>query len=228
MVFDVIRNFGLDYILFDLIFVIIFLSLLIRFKKKISLAAFFIGGFFINFIVDWGIWLHTGIREISLPQNFLGLSEFWSTLIFFLWFSLSYGVEYAYIFIMFDKKSNKIGWTALVFIGWILVGLLSQILPINNSSIMTLRHMGSGRFIEIGILIIGYAILFLLKYDWKKIVYLFFVGFMIHFMMEFSLLITGIRPGSLIILIENSLIEFNMGIPFFYILYDKFLKKLVK
>jgi glucosamine 6-phosphate synthetase-like amidotransferase/phosphosugar isomerase protein len=40
-------------------------------------------------------------------------------------------------------------------------------------------------------------------------------------MMEFSLLISGIRPGSLPILLENSLIEFNMGIPFFYLLYDK-------
>jgi hypothetical protein len=200
----------------------------VKFKKKISLVAFFIGGFFINFLVDWGFWLHTGIREISLPPNFLGLPEFWSTIIFFLWFSLSYGVEYAYIFIMFEKKSNKFGWTALVFFGWIIVGLLSQLLPINNSSINLVRHMGPGRFIEIGILIIGYTMLFLLRYDWKKIAYLFFIGFMIHFMMEFSLLITGIRPGSLPVLIENSLIEFNMGIPFFYLIYDKVLRKIVK
>jgi hypothetical protein len=42
------------------------------------------------------------MREISLPPNFLGISVFWSTLVFFLWFSLSYGVEYAYIFLMFQ------------------------------------------------------------------------------------------------------------------------------
>jgi hypothetical protein len=95
MVFDVIRTFGVDYIFFDLLFVALFLFLLIKFKKKVSLIAFFVGGVFINFFVDWGIWLHTGMREITLPQNFLGMPVFWSTLVFFLWFSLSYGVEYA-------------------------------------------------------------------------------------------------------------------------------------
>jgi hypothetical protein len=126
---------------------------------------------------------------------------------------------------MFQKKSNKIGWTALVFGSWILIALLSQLLPINDSTIITLRHMSSLRFVEVGILVIGYSLLFMLKYDWRKIAYLFFIGFLIHFMMEFSLLITGIRPGSLIILVENSLIEFNMGVPFFYLLYDRILKK---
>jgi hypothetical protein len=47
-------------------------------------------------------------------------------------------------------------------------------------------------------------------------------------MMEFSLLVSGIRPGSFLILIENSLIEFNMGVPFFYLLYDKYLQKKIK
>jgi phosphatidylserine synthase len=186
MVLDVIRNFGVDYIYFDLIFIALFLFLLIKFKKKIPLIAFFVGGFFINFFVDWGIWLHTEIREILLPQNFLGMPIFWGALVFFLWFSLSYGAEYAYIFLMFQKKSNKIGWTALVFSGWILIALISQLLPINDVPIMTLRHMSSLRFVEFGILIIGYSLLFILKYDWKKIVYLFFIGFLIHFMMEFS------------------------------------------
>ncbi|MEK6833772.1 MAG: hypothetical protein AABX17_03575 [Nanoarchaeota archaeon] len=216
--YDVIRTFGADYILFDIIFLIIFLFLLIKFNKKISIFAFFIGGLGINLLVDWGIWLHTGIREIALPLN-------WDVFLFFLWFSLSYGVEYAYIFIMFQKKSDKLGWTALVFGGWLAIAFLSQFISINDSSIMTLRHMSSLRFIEIGILIIGYGLLFLLKYDWKKISYLFLIGFLIHFMMEFSLLISGIRPGSLLILIENSLIEFNMGIPFFYMFYDKYLKR---
>lgn len=220
MNYDVIRSFGTDYIYFDLIFIVIFILLLVKFRKKIPLIAFFIGGLLINFLVDWGIWLHNGIREVSIPPDFIG-----GILLFFIWFSLSYGVEYAYIFLMFEKKSNKIAWTALIFIGWILVALLSQIISINDTSITTIRHMSSLRFLEVIILIIGYSLLFLMKYNWKKIVYLFFIGFLIHFMMEFSLLITGIRPGSLLILIENSIIEFNMGVPFFYILYDKILKK---
>ena len=131
MVYDVIRTFGIDYIFFDLIFVILFLFLLIKFKKKIPLIVFFIGGLGINFLIDWGIWLHTGIREISLPINFFG-----GIFLFFIWFSLSYGVEYAYVFLMFDKKSNKIGWTLLIFGGWLLVALLSQFFSINPDSLM--------------------------------------------------------------------------------------------
>lgn len=225
MVYEVVRNFGADYIYFDILFLIVFVTLLIKFKKKIPLIAFFVGGIAINFVIDWGIWIHSGIRELSLPNNFMGLPAFWSALIFMFWFSLSYGVEYAYVFLMFEKKSNKMGWTLLVFLGWILIAFLSQLISINDAAITTLRYMSSFRIIEILILIIGYSLLFALKYDYKKIAYLFLVGFMIHFMMEFSLLITEIRPGSLLILIENSLIEFNMGIPFFYILYDKFLRK---
>jgi hypothetical protein len=221
--YDVIRTFGADYILFDLIFIILFLFLLIKNKKKIPLLAFFVGGLFINFLIDYGIWLHTGVREVFLPFNFFG-----AVFLFFFWFSLSYGVEYAYVFLMFEKKSNKILWTSLVLFGWLSVAFLSQLISINNSSITVIRHMSDLRILRIILVLIGYSLLFILKYDWKKISYLFLIGFIIHFMMEFSLLVSGIRPGSFLILLENSLIEFNMGVPFFYILYDKFLKKKIK
>ena len=219
--YDVIRTFGADYILFDLIFLIIFVLLLFRFKKKIPLLVFLVGGIGINLLMDWGIWLHTGIREILLPLG-------WNVLLFFVWFSLSYGVEYAYVFLMFEKKSNKLGWTALVFGGWLAIAFLSQLIPLNDSLIVTTRHMFDLRILRILIVLAGYGLLLFLKYDWKKIAYLFFVGFLIHFMMEFSLFISGIRPDSFWILLENSLIEFNMGVPFFYLLYDKFLKKRIK
>jgi len=219
--YDVIRTFGVDYIFFDLTFLATFLFLLIKYKKKIPLLAFFIGGLLINFFMDWGIWLHSGIREIALPANFIG-----GSILFFVWFSLSYGVEYAYVFLMFDKgNSKKLKWTLFILFGWILVALLSQSAPINDASITTIRHMSDFRIIRIVIVILGYSLLFAFKYDWKKIFYLFFIGFLIHFMMEFSLLITDIRPGSFWILLENSLIEFNMGVPIFYLLYDKIIKK---
>jgi hypothetical protein len=217
--YDVIRGFGVDYIYFDLAFLTIFIASLIFFKKKVPLLAFFIGGLLINFIIDWGIWLHTGVREISLPIN-----SFWSVFIFFLWFSLSYGIEYAYVFLMFEGK-KKLKWTLFVLIGWLAVAFLSQWLPINDNQIETIRHMSDFRFLEIGVVIVGFGLLFLLKYNWKKISFLFLIGFLIHFMMEFSLLVSGIRPGSLLVLLENSSIEFNMGIPFFYILWNKVLRK---
>lgn len=221
--YDVIRNFGTDYIFFDLIFAALFLFLLVRHKKKIPLLVFFLGGLGINFFVDWGIWLHTGIREVSLPSNSLG-----GELFFFLWFSLTYGVEYSYVFLMFEKRSSKIGWTAFVLIGWLSVAFLSQFFSINDASITLTRHMSDLRIIRVAVVLIGYSLLLILKYDWKKIAYLFIVGFGVHFMMEFSLLASGIRPNSLSVLLENSLVEFNMGVPFFYLFYDKFLRKKIK
>lgn len=217
--YDVIRTFGVDYILFDLIFMFFFIFLLVKHKKTIPLLAFFIGGIAINFLIDWGFWLHSGIREATLPFSF-----FLSVPLFFIWFSLTYGIEYAYAFLMFDKKSNKMGWTLFVFFGWLSLALLSQIFSINDSLIILVRHMSDFRIFRLVIVLIGYSLLIILGYTWKKISYLFFVGFLIHFMMEFSLLISGIRPGSFLILLENSLLEFNMGMPFFYLIYDKFLK----
>lgn len=219
--YNVIRTFGVDYIFFDVVFVAIFLILLIRSRKIIPLIAFFVGGFLINFIVDYGIWFHTGIRELILPVNFtLGV------VIFFLWFSLSYGIEYAYVFLMFEEKKikSKLIWTLLIFFGWIAVAILSQNISLNDAQITVIRHMQDFRLLRIIIVFIGYFTLILLKYDWKKIVSLFIIGFAIHFMMEFALLVSGIRPGDLKILFENSLIEFNMGVPFFFLIYDKILE----
>jgi hypothetical protein len=226
MNYDVIRNFGIDYIFFDIAFLMLFIFLLIKSKKKIPLMFLFIGGI-INFLIDWGVWYNlSDIREISVPDNFLPFLSFGlKVFIFFLWFSISYGLEYAWVFLMFDKNSKKLKWTIILFAGWILVGLLSQLLPLNDAQITTIRHMPDLRIWRVIIVVAGYTLLVLLKYKWKTIAYLFFIGFTIHFMMEFSLLITGIRPGSFSILLENSLIEFNMGIPILYLIYDKLFKK---
>lgn len=224
--YDVIRNFGIDYIFFDIAFLVIFIFLLIKSKKKIPLIFLFVGGI-INFLIDWGIWYNlSDIREISIPDNFLPFLSFGlKIVIFFIWFSISYGLEYAWVFLMFDKKTKKMKWTAILFIGWILVALLSQLLPLNDVNITAVRHMGSLRIWRVLIVLIGYFVLLILGYKWKRIVYLFLIGFAVHFMMEFSLLITGVRPDSFLILLENSLVEFNMGIPILYLFYDKILKR---
>lgn len=218
--YDVIRSFDVDYIFFDLVFLAFFLGALIKYKKWIPLAAFFVGGLAINFVVDWGVWLHTGIREVILPVQTPEM-----TLLFFLWFSLSYGIEYAYVFLMFEKKPQVLKWTLFVFGGWLLVALLSQWAGLHDASITTIRHMGDLRLLRVLIVALGYGLLFALGYRKQKIAFLFVIGFLIHAIMEVTLLVSGVRPEALIVLLENSLIEFNMGVPFFYLLYDKVLRK---
>ena len=85
--------------------------------------------------------------------------------------------------------------------------------------------MKSSRVKQIIIVALGYGALFLLRYGLKKILFLFLVGCGIHFMMEFSLWASGIRPSSLDLLLVNTLVESNMGVPVLYIFWDKVLTR---
>jgi hypothetical protein len=164
---EVIRIFGTDYIYFDLVFLTIFTALLAVNKKRIPLLAFILGGLII-FIIDWVFWMQIfKIRTFSLPPGFLSfLPEYWAKTVFMFWFSMSYGLMFAWIFLMFDKQNKRAAWTALLF-------------------------GGCG----------------------------------IHFMMEFSLWVSGIRPSSLDLLLVNTLVESNMGVPLLYIFWDKTLTR---
>ena len=56
--------------------------------------------------------------------------------------------------------------------------------------------------------------------SYLRIGYLFLIGILVHFGMEFTLHISGIRPieGSLSIILFDSLLEFNSGIPVLFLL----------
>jgi hypothetical protein len=89
--------------------------------------------------------------------------------------------------------------------------------------------MSHARIIQVAMVVGGYLLLLLLKYAWQpmksltipRIIYLFCVGILVHFGMEITLLASGIRPAGdyVHVLLFNSLLEFNMGIPILYILW---------
>jgi hypothetical protein len=134
-----------------------------------------------------------------------------------------------------NKNISRLYWTLFLYVGWIASALMSQKLPIDDRSIDIYREMAGIRPVQISIVVIGYVLLIVMKYSWKSIrhlrwrtlAYLFIVGVLVHFGMEFSLLITGVRPsGNLInVLLFNSLLEFNMGIPFLYMMWVFFREK---
>jgi len=137
-------------------------------------------------------------------------------------------IEFSYVAVMFSARNWKkmLFWTSLLFVGWFTIGFLSKFIHLDDRVIHISRDMAEAgnRWSQLALTLAGYLALIILKYTWKpfknltwlKLGYLFLVGFLVHFAMEITLLSAGIRPlaeGSFGVLIFNSLIEFNMGIP---------------
>lgn len=223
----VIRVFDVDFMLLDLAFTTCWIILLYR-KGYIKPLLFGLMGILVNFIVDYGIWYsYLGIRTVE------GLPDWMSPFAFFIYFSITYGMmQYSYVQVMFTKnpenpeqvKRERIWWSVIFFGGWLLIGFVSVLTPLNDIEITVTRIMTQQRFTEVIVVIVEFSLLALLAYkkkfgiDWRVIGYIFFVGFFVHFTMEFTLFLSGIRLSSPFDLVFNSLIEFNMGAPILYLM----------
>lgn len=216
---DVIRIFDFDYLIFDFIFLLIFLTVLIINKKKIPIYVGFVCGI-LFLIIDGIIWWNAGIREID-PSNTKIYVDFMM--------DFSYGLlAFSWVMIMFERNSIKeiLLWTLFLYGGWLLIASLSQILPLIDLEIITIRHMQSLRVVEIATVVCGYLLLIFLRYNYKTILFIFWVGFMLSFMMESYLLFTQIRPSGFELLLYDSFILTNQGIPYLFVIFDKILPKL--
>lgn len=216
---DVIRIFDLDYLIFDFIFLLSFLWVLINQKKKIPIYVGFVCGI-LFLIIDGVIWWNTGIREIDPPNT-----KFYVDFMM----DFSYGLlAFSWVMIMFERNSIKevLLWTLFLYGGWLSIASLSQILPLIDLEIITVRHMQSLRVVEITTVVCGYLLLVILRYNYKTILFVFWVGFMLSFMMESYLLLTQIRPSGFELLLYDSLVLTNQGIPYLFIIFDKILPKI--
>jgi hypothetical protein len=222
----VIRIFDVDFMLFDLLFTAIWIVFLYK-KGYIKPLIFGFFGIAINMLVDYVIWYSVqGIRTIeNLP---LWMSPF----AFFVYFSITYGmIEYSYVQVMFSIDSNKekalhemLRWSVFLFGGWLIFGLLSFFIPLSDSEVTVQRVMTGQRMVQVYAIVAEYLLLGVLAYmgkfglSGKKILYIFVVGFFVHFSMETTLLLVGIRVLDLFNLIFNSIIEFNTGAPILYLM----------
>jgi len=218
----VARVFNFDFIYFDLLFCLIWIGVLL---KKKHYREFFFGlfGFLVVFFTDDVIWFHLkGTRVIDAPLQ---------PDLFLLYFSFTYGViEFSYAIIMIRTKEVKkaLFWTVFLYVGWLTSAFMSQYIPLDDRTISIYREMTNARLTQILMVGIGYLVILLLKLFYEpmkdlsflKIAYLFLIGILVHFGMELTLHVSGIRPieGSLSIILFNSLLEFNSGIPVLYLL----------
>ncbi|MFW9969743.1 MAG: hypothetical protein ACFFDF_06045 [Candidatus Odinarchaeota archaeon] len=222
----VARSFGMDFIYFDLIFLAVWIFFLIR-KKYWLPIAWGLCGWVIYIFTDYILWyLITQTRSYNGPLD---------PFVFFLWFCFSPGfVQFSYVFIMFEKRNRNelLFYTLLFYLGWILVSSGSQLIPLDDRLIEVSRDMNiaNQRFNELIMVLINIlvaTILFLKKkLRLEDIIYIFLVGIMVEFSLELSLAISGIRQAqglwSLELLIINTLLEFNLGIVFMYLLWVPF------
>jgi hypothetical protein len=219
----VARTFDMDFMYLDIAFCAVWMLVLLR-QKHTTALWFGLFGAMVVFLVDDILWLRIQqTRFLEVPFN---------RDLFLLYFSFTYGmIEFSYVTVMFGAKSikTKALWTLFLYGGWLATALISQHAGIDDRTINIGRDMSNARIIQIAMVAGGYLLLLVLKYTWRpmksltfpRMLYLFLVGVLVHFGMEITLLASGIRPAEnyVDVLLFNSLLEFNMGIPILYVLW---------
>jgi len=132
---------------------------------------------------------------------------------------------------MFEKRNWRELWlwTIIFYLGWILVGLGSQLIPLDDRIIRVSRNMDANRqrltftLMTLGNVAIAGILYMFKKLRFEDVIYLFIVGILVEFCLELSMSISGIRmeqgTWSLELMVVNTLIEFNMGIILMYLLW---------
>ena len=212
--FSVKSTLNSSYIIYDTIFLVLLLVLLIVQKKYVTLL-FCLFGAILYTVVDYGIfyaWLHT--RSVQ------GANPFW----FLLWLSSSYGItNFLVIWLGIKKDKNLKEYALIIIIWWICCPMISAMTPIANGTINIERKVGQYHGFMAAMLVIGYLAVLIYNMFTKKdklpVLRMLIIGILVQFGWEFSLLVNGIRPFKFEPIMINSLIETNLGIPYIYFIY---------
>lgn len=229
------RNFSLAYILIDTVFVILFVYLLWRQKKKICFLWALFGGV-LYWVVDWGLFYFASqSREIYFyySDGVSTLCNWWQTGLVLFWMSMSYGIlDFAFIWLWLEKDKHALEWSTLIVVWWITCPLMADFL---NNLIPGMLYFqttrGTGKYHGImGLfMVVGYGIVLvrnILEKDKERIpiVRLFVIGFLSQFLWEFLLFVFGVRSQNygndttriITTMLRDSLVETNLGLPYIY------------
>ncbi|MBN1924425.1 MAG: hypothetical protein JW798_01195 [Prolixibacteraceae bacterium] len=219
MEFSVFRTFSSLYIILDIVWLLIFIGILLYFKRRMAVIVGLLAGV-LYFLVDYGIFHKLlGTRQVE------GANTLW----FLLWLSMSYGfTNFAWIWLLLDRDGHAIEWSLLPILGWITIGQMSHNFGAGFTEITISRGTGSYHGVMALILCVGYLYLIINNLRGKEkvnLLRLIAFGVGVQFAWEASLLISGIRPPLWQPIIINSLIETNLGMPFIYLIHKQVSRK---
>ncbi|HMF32196.1 MAG TPA: hypothetical protein VKK79_12310 [Candidatus Lokiarchaeia archaeon] len=238
---DIARNFQYDYIFFDAMFLVLFLTVVIKNKKWNPLKAGLVTAALVYFI-DAVIWWNTpsGIPDANIRQYWIyncagvalvpgtpefALAKFGADFMMTISYSL---FAFTWAWIMFESWSTRntrdmVLYTSLLFGSWMIEPFLSKYIPWCDGMVTAVRHMSTQIPAQLCAVIGGYVLMTALywKSDKKVILYVFFIGCFQGFAMEFLLWVSGIRPTGIYVLIYETIVLCNEGIPYLYIVWNK-------
>jgi hypothetical protein len=210
------RHMNALHVWLDLAFLVFFVLVLVGTKRYQALLAG-LAGAVVYFGVDYGVfYLILGTRVVE------GASPFW----FLLWLSLSYGLtNVAWIWLWLDRDRRALEWSLLIVCGWLAVALLGTSFGAHTASISIARGTAHYHGVMALLLFAGYAYLCVRNIQAKEaadrapLLWILAIGILVQFSWEAILALTGIRNQSLQTLVVNSLLETNMGLPYFYLIH---------
>lgn len=219
------RSLNLLYIILDSAFLLVFITLLLLKRKRMTVAIALFGGI-LYFIVDYVFFYHvSGSRSVWINGEQANETQ---TALYLLWHELSSGItNFGLIWICLNKEKDMKYWIALVVGWWFICPAIAELG--GERTIACARTTSAYHAPMAIIMAISYGALiiynlFFVKGDRKpvNIIYLFLVGFLVQFSWEGAFLLYGIRPwneNAIQTLLIDSLIETNLGMPAFYLIH---------
>ncbi len=247
---EVMRRFQFDYIYVDAFFLLIWLIIILKHKKFNALYAGFILAivvYIIDAVAWWNIPAGSTLPGKNIREYWIGgnaVLHGWNSLTLLKFaadfmMTISYALfAFTWLWIMFESWFSKnfreiFLYSSLLLGSWLLIPFISYLLPLNDTPVVSLRHMGSQFIIQIIVVLIGYLAMILLyctkwfhSFDPKVVLFIFGVGCFQAFAMEFPLWLSNIRPSGVDLLIYEVIILTNQGVPYLFIIWDKILPTL--